>query len=91
MEKPTLAFHAFVIRQSQRVNRWWKVIEEYGSLAPEAFSSSDYTVLRLTARSTDSGDQIGSPSLAIWSIRNSLAEAYAAGQAAAKRSKKRSR
>jgi hypothetical protein len=27
--------------------------------------------------------------VAVWSIRNSLAEAYAAGQAAAKRSKKR--
>jgi hypothetical protein len=27
--------------------------------------------------------------VAVWSIRNSLAEAYAAGQAAAKRSRKR--
>jgi hypothetical protein len=40
---------------------------------------------------TRNRDALDFHDVAVWSIRNSLAEAYAAGQAAAKRSRKRSR
>ena len=38
---------------------------------------------------TQHSDRLDFHDVAVWSIRNSLAEAYAAGMAAAKRSKKR--
>ncbi|MCA3362743.1 MAG: hypothetical protein INF81_18910 [Roseomonas sp.] len=40
---------------------------------------------------TRNRDALDFHDVAVWSIRNSLAEAYAAGQAAAKRSRRRSR
>jgi hypothetical protein len=40
---------------------------------------------------TRNRDALDFHDVAVWSIRNSLAEAYAAGQAAAMRSRKRSR
>ncbi|MFO0160168.1 MAG: DUF6900 domain-containing protein [Alphaproteobacteria bacterium] len=40
---------------------------------------------------TRNRDALDFHDVAVWSIRQALAEAYAAGQAAAKRSKKRSR
>ena len=40
---------------------------------------------------TRNRDALDFPTVAVWSLRKSRAEAYAAGQAAAKRKKKRSR